>query len=521
MSKNDNFNNLVLRIYKILNNKPANIDDTLLTKILDEHKQLKEDVDILEHNLNYYKKKNNKISSRFLELMEYSRTTKKNKDKLMELNKILKDERDKFELELYKKNDELDLCFKYIHKLKDKLNDTADKEQIIKLKKMIDELNHENTQLIGDIESKKGKNKIDNYFEQLGGDNEIIRLKDELDKQNEINRNLLVQILDHQKELKEKDNIIFKIKDDSDNINLKNINLEIENRKIKKELENLKHFYNNSIDDNVEDLADMPVFNGNPAPERRLENKNNDTDSEINVEYESDNDTYEDETDDESTESETDKNIVYRGNKHTRKTTGDFFKNCIKEQMKEDNKKKETPNIEKKDYSYSTDYLVELLQNSNKLVPKDKRIPFKNRNIDDVLDDEEYNNEHHQNIFVKHKKELESIKEELKEELEEAKNEIKNIKKEVNFDIEIKNKPNNNVLIIDKSNEDENNKPPNNNLIGGKNKSKVCDLYEIDNALKLCIKNEFTTLTDQNINRDNINEIRKSYNRKAKRRQKK
>ena len=33
MSKNDNFNNLVLRIYKILNNKPANIDDTLLTKI--------------------------------------------------------------------------------------------------------------------------------------------------------------------------------------------------------------------------------------------------------------------------------------------------------------------------------------------------------------------------------------------------------------------------------------------------------------------------------------------------------
>ena len=499
MSKNKIFNELVLRIFKILNNKPANIDDTLLTKILDEHKQLKEDVDILEHNLNYYKKKNNKISSRFLELMEYSRTTKKNKDKLMELNKILKDERDKFELELYKKNDELDLCFKYIHKLKHKLNDTSDKEQIIKLKKMIDELNHENTQLIGDIESKKGKNKIDNYFEQLGGDNENKRLKDELDKQNEINRNLLVQILDYQKESKEKDNIIKKIKDDSDNINIKNINLEIENRKIKKELENLKHFYNNSIDDNIEDLA---------------ENKNND--SEINVEYESDNDTYEDETDNES---ETDKNIVYRGNKHTRKTTGDFFKNCIKEQMKEDNKKKETPNIEKKDYSYSTDYLVELLQNSNKLVPKDKRIPFKNRNIDDVLDDEEYNNEHHQNIFVKHKKELESIKEELKEELEEAKNEIKNIKKEVNFDIEIKNKPNNNVLIIDKINEDVNNKPPN-NIIGGAKKNKLYELFDNDNELKMYIKNELTTLTDQNIDRNNINEIKKAYNRKAKRRQK-
>ena len=58
-------------------------------------------------------------------------------------------------------------------------------------------------------------------------------------------------------------------------------------------------------------------------------------------------------------------------------------------------------------------------------------------------------------------------------------------------------------------------------MIGGNKKSKVCELYEIDNALKLCIKNEFTTLTDQNINRDNINEIRKSYNRKAKRRAKK
>jgi hypothetical protein len=482
MSKNnkDNIEKLTQRIFKIIKSIPEDADANYFNEILDENNLLKNENEYFEERLEYFKTKYNNVRNRYSELITYCRDTKNKKDKLFIDNKNIINELEtkKEEIKLYghiikKYKNRIALLNKTncdllteIQLLKEEQEDKKMKNNIVveqsgagnenelsELYKIIDEKNKEVNEL------KNSNSKLINDIDILKKDN---------DRQETLNKDLLFSLMDIQKEYKEKEKLILKINEERDNykneiekLKFINIELEIENNSLKKQIDNEVSKYESEY--------------------------NSDYDTEYENESENDTET--------SYESETEKpQNIFRGNKNTRKITEHFFKDISKESKKRDEEEenKEIIQKEKIDYSFSTDYLCDMLHNSQKI-----RKDINNDNKDDK--------NINKNIFIKINKELESVKEELnedlKEELEEAKEEIKEIKKK-----EVKN------IIGQKSN------LLASGLRGGNRKNnKLYELQDVDGELKLYIKNELYTITDQNIDKNDINEIKKSYNRKVKR----
>ena len=486
MSKNnkDNIEKLTQRIFKIIKSIPEDADANYFNEILDENNLLKNENEYFEERLENFKTKYNNVRNRYSELIIYCRDTKNKKDKLFIDNKNIINELEtkKEEIKLYEhiikkyKNriailnkTNCDLLTE-IQLLKEEQEDKNMKNNIVveqsgagnenelsELYKIIDEKNKEVNEL------KNSNSKLINDIDILKKDN---------DRQDTLNKDLVISLMDIQKEYKEKEKLILKINEERDNykneiekLKFINIELEIENNSLKKQIDNEVSKYGSKYG------------------------------SDYDTEYESETDT---ET---SYESETEKpQNIFRGNKNTRKITEHFFKDISRESKKRDDeeKKKEIIQKEKIDYSFSTDYLCDMLHNSQKIRKdiKDDISSFDIQKMDAsgkttfFRDDNKDEKNINKNIFLKINKELESVKEDLKEELEEAKEEIKEIKKKE----EVKN------------------------IIGGNRKNnKLYELQDLDGELKLYIKNELYTITDQNIDRNDINEIKKSYNRKVKR----
>ena len=179
-----------------------------------------------------------------------------------------------------------------------------------------------------------------------------------------------------------------------------------------------------------------------------------------------------------------------------RQPTQEFFDKLLIEQQ---NKKEKEPVIkEPPNYSFSTDYHVDMLQNSNKLIPRDERIYY---------NDTQRSNNLLKDIFIKN----EAVKEPVRN-------------NNNSLEIIINDKQNNNIIINDE------NKENNNNIfeqgskilakslqIGGKNKNRFT-IHDIEGTLKMYINNDFSTITEQNIDKNDLDLGRKIYNRKNVRR---
>lgn len=225
--------------------------------------------------------------------------------------------------------------------------------------------------------------------------------------------------------------------------------------------------------------------------------------SEEQTEEESELISNEEESDEEESEEESEEEI-YKGNKNTVKMTKDFFKQIKKEIEKRDTEPEQIIIKPKTNYSFSTDYLCDYLHNSEKLKNKEERKIYL---------------ENSKNIDVINNISNEEIKEEIKNEINDNLNELSRASLSEN-DIVISDK----TIFklnkeIEKNQEEDKIKPiVINNIKGGNKKNKLYELHNVDDELKIMIKNVLTTLTDQNINESDVSQIKRVYNRKNKRR---
>ena len=488
MNNKEDITKLTQRIFQLIKSLPEENDVNFYTDIIDENEFLKDDNEYLEERLEHFKSKYVNATEKNNKIIRYSREMFNKKDKLVNENSKLKLTNSNLFDNIKTKENEEKALLQMIQKYKGK---------ITTLSLTIVNLTNENKQLKVKLLSSDEKLKTEMSknveLKQHGGENNniIVELNSkisELEKENDNVKqefNNTLDTLNNVKieletktteniQLKEHKQQIFneneKTKNELENIKLQNIELEIKYNKLQKEFDVYKETKNLSK-------------NSNSAEE---------TDTICSSEY----DNVSDETDSEYLSSDTDekpKKQVYRGNKNTRELTGQFFDDIYNENIKRNANPEQIKEKQKIDYSYSTDYLCNLLHNSDKLISKEKRQLSKINENDEVVNE---------NIF-KRNVEIEALKEELKEELDEAREELK---------LSIKEKQQKNINIVNET-------KPNNIVGGGSKQGKLFQLYDNDDMLKLCIKNSLTTLTDQNIDKTNIGDIKRAYYRKLKRKQ--
>lgn len=510
----DNLNKLVPRIYKIIKNLPENMDLNILNNIFDENEKLK--------------KQNNKLQDKIKELQNRKDTNEKT---FLNIYHNLKKKIDKLQNEIYDlETREHMLISEYENNEKSK----SDLQEIIKrkdneitdLKNINDELNNKlifkkkeetlNTTLL----INKIKNELDtlrtNYNEQIKYNNGLKKLianyKEDLkisEDKNKKNIDLLIIIETEKKQLEEqfitlnqKINLLNEENKKSNSNDTLIHKLENDIMTKNKEIETLK---NNMTDTNmITKLNDVIEKQNNEIKlledkykklyEENEKNKieNIELQIKINQLIKSDDETdYSSNYDTEYTSEESESEIETEIKKNTQKIFGikhrklrqptqDFFDNLLKEQENQSNKK-EVAIKEPENFIYSTEHNVEYLQNSNKLFPKEQRKYYK----DKYMKDEPTTN-------INNEIEL-----------------IINNKKDDNIIIDNDKKVVINPII-------QNTIPT--KLIGGVNKKDRFTIHDIEGTLKMYINNDFSTITDQNIDKNDINLGRRIYNRKNVRR---
>ena len=521
-------NKLVPRIFKIINNMPENMDANIFNNIFDENEKLKINNNKLlaklkdlqkrkdnnEHKMiNVYhnlKKKIDKLqnenfdlqSREYMLLSEYEHHDKSIKDyqeiinkkdiEIKELklqndelnNKIIfrkKEDTQNINLQINKITSELSLLK---NKYTEELNMNNGYKKLIENYKedlkICEEKNIKNIDLIKTIQNEKKQ--IETKMLSLTQNIKLVseendKLKDDIEILKNQKSSSVEQLITKLKnEIEDKNKEIDRIKNNLPDTNIiTKLNEVIE--KQNNEFKLLENIYKASHEENEK----LKLENIELQVEiKHLMKSDYDTDYETDYTSEYDTD-YESESDeDETTEIKKNNKQIFRFKQRKfRQPTQDFFDNLLLEEQNRD-KTKEVVIKEPENYTYSTDYHVDLLHNSNKLVPKEERKTYSNKQMVNISPQKE--------IFIKN----------------EVPNEINN-----EMDIII-NKKNDNIII----------KPdePIINNIGGGNKKDRFTIHDIEGTLKMFINNDFSTITDQNIDKNDINLGRKIYNRKNVRR---
>lgn len=360
----------------------------------------------------------------------------------------------------------------------DKLNDKLNRK-IIKYKKEIELLNDKIIQLKNDRDkiiniAKQNKENMTKYFNKLSDENEKLRIRilDDNKYTNDITK-LNIKINDLIKE----NNYLLQ----SDTCNIIKINeLKKENERLTNELNILKN-NNNNFNDKIDFTQHLGDINDITRDDSDISDDDTDVDTDdeknkndmredirkeiLNMNNEKYNDDYE----------------LFNIKKRYNKKLEDFMNNVNKNKnnniVLQDNNNPPDKDITLSPpigpVDYNTDYLVYLLHNSEKLKPKEERVYYKNKNI-----------------FIKHN------------------------------DDNDKEKDTKNIIINENINNLQNNDNKNDNImIGGKHKKgDRYTLHEVEGLIKMMINDEYTTLTEQDINRDDKKVIQKIYNRKNVRR---
>jgi hypothetical protein len=448
---NDILNNLVPRIFKLINNLPENMDINVFNNIFEENEKLK--------------KYNKKIIEQF-----------KNIQNRKNINEH------KFINVYYNLKKKIDILQKENYDLQKENYDLQSREYM----------------LISEYEN-IDKSKNDMQIIINNKNNEIDELHNKLIfKRNEesLTTNLLINKTKNELEiLQRKYDELIKIN------NIENIKLENEIIEKNKEIEILKsqiHSHNNidvieKLNSEFKTLLDKYNIEHNHYEQLKLENielqveinrliKNDDTTSGYETEYTT--------SDEEHNNKKDTRQLFGLKNRKFRQPTQDFFDNLLIEQQNNnyDNKviiKKPT------NFTFSTDYHVDMLQNSNKLVPKEQRTYFK---------DKQHNTENNINkdIFVKNKETepTKTINNKLEIIINDKSIDTTQLLQNIGHQTEHKNN-------ITKG--------------GGKNKDRFT-IHDIEGTLKMYINNGFSTITDQYIDKNDIDLGRKIYNRKNVRR---
>jgi uncharacterized coiled-coil protein SlyX len=335
-----------------------------------------------------------------------------------------------------------------------------------------------NKQLSNNVEILENKITSQNEtIKQLSNNVEI--LENKITSQNETIKQLSINVDSSEKKIKivlDK-NII--LKNEIEKIKMENIELELVIRKYKK----------NKIH-NTDNITDTNYINDTEYTDDT--DDTNDTDNTDDTDY----------TDDTYVEPNNTKYFI----KHKtlkQKTAFDFFDREIEKAKEKEleghNTKYDEIRQTYNNIDYNTDYRVDLLHNSSKLKQKEQRKYYNDRQYKpdeiDIKPDE---------IDIK-PAEIDIKPDEI--DIKPAEIDIKPAEiKKVRID--------NSIIIQEAKNEIQNNKI----IIGGSNKNKQYELYDIEGDIKMCIKNELTTLTEQDINRNDIQAIKKIYSRKTTRR---
>jgi len=331
------------------------------------------------------------------------------------------------------------------------------------LESKIDSQNEIIKQLSNNIEENTTLKKELDINKQLSNNVEI--LENKITSQNETIKQLSINVDSSEKKIKivlDK-NII--LKNEIEKIKMENIELELVIRKYKK----------NKIH-NTDNITDTNYINDTEYTDDT--DDTNDTDNTDDTDY----------TDDTYVEPNNTKYFI----KHKtlkQKTAFDFFDREIEKAKEKEleghNTKYDEIRQTYNNIDYNTDYRVDLLHNSSKLKQKEQRKYYNDRQYKpdeiDIKPDE---------IDIK------------PAEIDIKPAEIKKVRID------------NSIIIQEAKNEIQNNKI----IIGGSNKNKQYELYDIEGDIKMCIKNELTTLTEQDINRNDIQAIKKIYSRKTTRR---
>ena len=534
---NDVLKKIVPRIFKIINNLPENMDVSVFNNIFDENEKLKHNNNKLLEKVNNIQNRKDNNETKFINVYH---NLKKKIDNLQKENSQLQS-REYMLLSEYEHNEKSKVNLQDIINKKDK--------EISQLKNQIDDLNNKlifkkkeeslNTNLL----INKIKNEYDTlqskYDEQIKMNNGYKKLidnyKEDLrlcEDKNKKNVSLLMTIENEKNQLESKFILInqqinllneenHKLKKDIDILkNQKNITLESIIKKLENEIEqknneiealkiktsdtNIISKLNEVIENQNNELKSLDDKYKNVCENNdRLKLENIELQVEINhliksdddSEYSSNYDTeYEsdDESDEETELKKNTRKLFGLTHRKLRQPTQDFFDNLLIEQQNE--KCKEVVIKEPIDYSFSTDYHVDMLQNSYKLVPKEERKYYNDKQL--------INNIPTKDIFVKNHPETEANK---------------NINN--SLEIIINDKENSKIIIDDDKKVINEHKIQNINHIvgGGKNKDRFT-IHDIEGTLKMYINNDFSTITDQNIDKNDIDLGRKIYNRKNVRR---
>lgn len=500
---------LVPRIFKIINNMPENMDAHIFNNIFDENEKLKI--------------KNNKLHDKLNDLQNRKDN---NEQKMINVYHNLKKKIDKLQNKIYDlQSREYMLLSEYDHNEKS----IKDFQEIINKKDIeIKELKLHNDELNNKIIFKK-KEDIQNINVQIDKfTNEISLIKKKYAEELNVNNGYKKLIENYKEDLKicqEKNShnidLIKTIQNEKTQIETQmmtltqNIKLvSEENEKLKNEIEEK----NKEIDMIKNKLPDTNIITKlNEVIEKQnnefnlLENKykvlqdeiekikleNIELQVEINQLIKSDNES-EYETD-YTSESDVDNTTEIKNNnkeifglkqRKFRKATQDFFDNLILEEQNRD-KPKEVVIKEPINYTYSTDYHVDLLHDSNKLVPKEQRNTYDNKQMENINPE----------IFIKNEVKKQNNNVIIKP--DEIKTHIEPIIQNINVEIP---------------------QPKRNNINGGMpiintgNKKDRFTIHDIEGTLKMFINNDFSTITDQHIDKNDINLGRKIYNRKNVRR---
>ena len=355
--------------------------------------------------------------------------------------------------------------------------------------RLCEDKNKKNVTLLMTIENEK--NQLESKFILINQQINLLneenhKLKKDIDmlkNQKNITLESIIKKLEREIEQKNNEIEILKIKTSDTNIITK-LNEVIENQN--NELKSLDDKYKNVCEDNdrlkLENIELQVEINHLIKSDDDIEYTSN-----YDTEYESD-----EESDEETELKKNTRKLFGLTHRKLRQPTQDFFDNLLIEQQNE--KCKEVVIKEPINYSFSTDYHVEMLQNSNKLVPKEERKYYNDKLIE--------NNNSQKDIFIKSHPVIEPL------------NNINN-----SLEIIINDKENSKIIIDDDKKVINEHKIQNINHIvgGGKNKDRFT-IHDIEGTLKMYINNDFSTITDQNIDKNDIDLGRKIYNRKNVRR---
>lgn len=314
--------------------------------------------------------------------------------------------------------------YEHNEKSKENLQDIVNKKdkEISELKNQIDDLNNKlilkkkeeslNTNLLINkikIECDTLQSKYDEQIKMINGYIKLIdNYKEDLrlcEDKNKKNVSLLMTIENEKNQLESKFILVNQQINllNEENHKLKNQkNNEIEALKIKTSDTNIITKLNEVIENQNNELKSLDDKYKNVCEDNdRLKLENIELQVEINhliksddSEYTSNYDTeYEsDEESDEETElKKNTRKLFGLTQRKLRQPAQDFFDNLLIEQQNE--KCKEVVIKEPINYSFSTDYHVEMLQNSNKLVPKEERKYYNDKQIE--------NNNSQKDIFIK------------------------------------------------------------------------------------------------------------------------